>query len=104
MPSRIELLQGFIAQRPDDPFPRYALALEFKNTGDLVSAWETFEVLMRTHADYVAAYLHAGLTLVALGRTADARAVYQRGIEACARKGDAHASGELQGALAQLGA
>jgi tetratricopeptide (TPR) repeat protein len=103
MPSRIELLRGFMAQRPEDPFPHYALALEYKNAGDLAAAWETFSSLLDHHGDYVAAYLHAGNTLVALGRQAEARAVYERGMAACARKGDSHAHSELAGALAQLG-
>jgi tetratricopeptide (TPR) repeat protein len=101
-PSRIELLRGFIEQRPDDPFPRYALALEYKNAGQLELAWETFSTLMKSHGDYVAAYLHAGNTLVALGRVPEARAVFERGIEACTRRGDAHARGEIEGALALL--
>jgi tetratricopeptide (TPR) repeat protein len=102
MPSRIEMLRGFITQRPDDPFPQYALALEYKNGGDLAAAWETFSSLIDRHGDYVAAYLHAGNTLVALGRRGEARAVYESGLAACARKGDSHASGELAGALASL--
>jgi hypothetical protein len=40
---------------------------------------------------------------VALGRPVDARAVYERGMAACARKGDSHAHGELAGALSLLG-
>ena len=103
MPSRIEMLRGFIAQKPDDPFPRYGLAMEYKNAGDLAAAWETFRELLDRHADYVAAYLHAGNTLVALGRQVEARQVYERGMAACVRKGDSHAHGELAGALAQLG-
>jgi tetratricopeptide (TPR) repeat protein len=103
MPSRIELLRGFMTQRPDDPFPHYALALEYKNAGDLAAAWETFSSLLERHGDYVAAYLHAGNTLVALGRPVDARSVYERGLAACVRKGDTHAHGELAGALASLG-
>ena len=101
-PSRIELLRGFIEQRPADPFPRYALALEYKNAGQLELAWETFSTLMNSHGDYVAAYLHAGNTLVALGRVTEARAVFERGLEACTRRGDAHARGEIEGALALL--
>jgi tetratricopeptide (TPR) repeat protein len=102
-PSRIELLRGFIDQRPDDPFPRYALALEYKNAGELEMAWETFKTLMNSHGDYVAAYLHAGNTLVALGRAEEARGVFRQGIAACVRRGDAHARGEIEGALALLG-
>jgi thioredoxin-like negative regulator of GroEL len=100
--SRIDTLKGFIAQRPDDPFPRYALALEYKNAGRLEEARETFAALMAAHPRYTPAYLHAGNTLVALGRTDEARAVYRAGIEACGPAGDAHARGELEGALATL--
>jgi tetratricopeptide (TPR) repeat protein len=103
MPTRIELLRGFIAQRPGDPFPRYALAMEHKNAGQLDAAWETFRMLMDEHRDYVPAYLHAGHTLLALGRTDEARGVFENGIAASSRCGDSHARGELEGALAQLG-
>lgn len=101
-PSRIEMLKAFIAQRPADPFPQYGLALEYKNAGQLDEAWRTFEVLMEKHPTYTAAYLHAGNTAVEQGRLADARAVYSRGVEACVKAGDAHARGELEGALAAL--
>jgi tetratricopeptide (TPR) repeat protein len=101
--SRIDTLKGFISARPADPFPRYALALEYKNAGRLEEARETFEALMAAHPSYTAAYLHAGNTLVALGRSAEARAVYTHGVEACVRAGDAHARGELEGALQLLG-
>jgi tetratricopeptide (TPR) repeat protein len=101
-PSRIDALLAFIAQKPNDPFPRYALALEYKNGGRLDDAWKTFEALMAAQPDYTAAYLHAGNTLVALGRKADAGDVYRRGIEVCQRRGDTHARGELEGALETL--
>jgi predicted Zn-dependent protease len=100
--SRIEMLKGFIAQRPTDPFPRYALALEYRNGGRLDDACELFEALMREHPDYTAAYLHAGQALIAHGRPEDARGAFSRGIEACVRRGDSHARGELEAALAQL--
>jgi len=100
--SRIDALVGFIQQKPQDPFPRYALALEYKNAGRLDEARATFDALMSAHPDYTAAYLHAGNTLLALGLRDDARAVYQRGVDVCVRRGDAHARGELEGALASL--
>jgi tetratricopeptide (TPR) repeat protein len=100
--SRIDALLGFIQQKPQDPFPRYALALEYKNAGRLDEARATFDALMSAHPDYTAAYLHAGNTLVALGLRDDARTVYQRGVDVCVRRGDAHARGELEGALASL--
>jgi tetratricopeptide (TPR) repeat protein len=100
--SRIDALLGFIRQKPEEPFPRYALALEYKNGGRLEDARATFDALMTSHPDYTAAYLHAGNTLVALGLREQARAIYQRGVDACARRGDTHARGELEGALSSL--
>jgi hypothetical protein len=100
--SRIDMLKTFVAQRPADPFPQYALALEYKNAGHLAEAEQTFAAVMMRHPGYTAAYLHAGNTLVALGRVDDARAIYVRGVEACRGAGDAHARGELEGALASL--
>jgi predicted Zn-dependent protease len=101
--SRIDTLKGFIAKKPSDPFPQYALALEYKNAGRLDEAEQTFDALMQAHPTYTAAYLHAGNTLVELKRVEDARAVYTRGVTACISAGDAHARGEIEGALASLG-
>ena len=101
-PSRIEMLKAFIARRPADPFPRYGLALEHKNAGQLEEAWAVFSALMDGHPTYTAAYLHAGNTALALGRVEDARATYTRGVQACVSAGDGHARGEIEGALAAL--
>jgi tetratricopeptide (TPR) repeat protein len=101
--SRIDTLKKFIAARPADPFPRYGLAQEYKNAGRLAEAQAEFATLMREHPDYTAAYLHAGNVALAMGDRANARAVYEQGIAACVRRGDAHARGELEGALAGLG-
>lgn len=98
----MEQLREFIARSPGDPFPRYGLALELKNSGQLPEACEAFAQLMQQFPDYTPAYLHAGGTLVALGRKADAAAVYRTGIAASSRKNDHHAKGELEAALADL--
>lgn len=99
MPTRAEMLRAFIAQSPGDPFPRYGLAQELKNTGDLQGAWTEFAGLMEAFPDYVPAFLHAGNTLVALARRDEARAVYERGISVCRRVGDMKTLGEIQSAL-----
>ena len=96
------MLQAFIAQKPRDPFPRYALALEYKNGDRLDEAATLFSDLMTLDPDYIPTYLHAGELLIKLGRKDDARAVFQTGIAAASRRGDAHARGELEGALAGL--
>jgi tetratricopeptide (TPR) repeat protein len=98
--SRVDKLRAFIAARPEDPFPRYALALEHRNAGEHAEAWRLFEELIAAHGTYTAAYLHAGNTLVALGRGEEARAVWRKGVQVCTERGDLHAKGELEAALA----
>jgi len=99
---RVKVLRAFAAQRPQDPFPRYGLAMELKGTGDLQGARAAFDSLITEHPDYIASYAPAGEVLVALGQADDARAVYAKGIEACTRKNDAHMRGNLEDALAAL--
>lgn len=97
--DRIATFQSFIARAPNDPFPRYGLAMEYKSRGDLAAAWTAFSELLDRFPDYVPAYLMAGGTLSGLGRRDEAADVYRRGIEVATRKGDAHARGELESAL-----
>jgi len=100
--SRLEMLRSFAEKRPQDPFPRYALGMELKASGDGDGAWRVFESLIAEHADYIASYAPAGEVLVGLGRLAEARALYGKGIEACSRQSDAHARDHLESALDAL--
>jgi tetratricopeptide (TPR) repeat protein len=100
--ARIEKLRAFAEARPQDPFPRYALALEHRNAGDHTVALAVFEELIAAHPDYVPAYLHAGNAAVAIGQRDGARALWQRGLDVARKKGDSHAAGELEGALGSL--
>jgi hypothetical protein len=52
---RLAILRSFAEKRPQDPFPRYALAMEHKTAGDALAAWETLASLIADHPDYVAA-------------------------------------------------
>ena len=100
--DRIATFKSFIARTPADPFPRYGLAMEHKSRGELALAWAVFYELLDKFADYVPTYLLAGGTLLALGRQAEAADVYRRGIDVAQRRGDSHARGELESALAEL--
>jgi Tfp pilus assembly protein PilF len=100
--SRIDSLRSLLEQDPANSRFRYMLAMETANAGDLESAVRVFEDLLARDPDYSAAYFHGGQTLEKLGRPGDARQLYQRGIEAATRTGDAHTRSELQGALDML--
>lgn len=101
--GRIEQLMQYVEANPADPFPRYGLAMEIKNSGRLDEAERAFRELLNRFPDYTPAYLHAGNVLRDLGRVDECAQVYRAGIEACARKRDGHAQGELESALALLG-
>jgi predicted Zn-dependent protease len=100
--SRIEVIKKIIEQTPQDPFPRYGLAMEYKQAGMAEEAHSAFAALEQSHPDYVAQYLMHGNLLTSMQRVAEARGVLERGMAAAQRKRDQHALGELQQALAAL--
>ena len=96
------MLEDFIAAQPGDPFPRYGLAMEHKNAGNLSAARETFAELVAKFPDYVATYLMYGNTLAELGASSEAVAALQAGLEIANKVGDSHTAGELSAALTEL--
>ena len=80
----------------------YGLAMEYKSLERWDDAVSTFEKLRSLHPDYVAMYLMCGEVLGKLGKPDDARAWYEAGVVAARKKGDSHALGELESALAGL--
>lgn len=100
--SRADAIRKIIEKRPDDPFPRYGLAMELKNSGARDEAKVAFEELEQRFAEYVPQYLmHANL-LVELGLRDGAKEVLRRGIPVAQKKGEGHAAGEMEQALSSL--
>ncbi|KIG15994.1 hypothetical protein DB30_05048 [Enhygromyxa salina] len=100
--DRLGMLEKMVAAKPGEPFPRYGLAMEYKKLGRNEDATQAFAALAQQHPDYVPGYLMHGNLLETLGRSADAAAVYQRGLEVASAAGDDHAASELSGALAAI--
>jgi predicted Zn-dependent protease len=100
--DRLAMLQQVVGQKPDDPFPRYALAMEHRKHGQHEDAWASFSTLIENHPTYIATYLMAGNVLVEMDRGDEARAVLDRGIAVAVAAGDAHAQSELEAARAAL--
>lgn len=100
--NRIEQLEKFIESQPDEPFPRYALALEKKARGDQAGAAADLEALLGRKPDYLAAYLMLGLLQQALGEGVKARQTLQAGQQVARTKGDTHTLSELTSALESL--
>ncbi len=100
--TRRELLEAFVAQKPDDAFSRYGLAMECVNTGDITAAESNFRALLQRDADYVPAYLMFAQMLVKESRPEDAREILQQGIYAASRAGNGHALSEMEALLSEL--
>ena len=102
--TRLEILKNMVEQNPADTFARYGLAMEYSNSGDLPGAVGEFRALIAANPDYAAAYFHGGQALERMGKPAEARELYVKGIEVTTRKRDFHTRDELQAALDLMGA
>src|SRR3954471_6091713 len=94
--DRLAQLQKMLEKTPDDPFLLYGIAMEHKKSGDAARAIEFFDQTVRFDPAYCYAYYQRGQVLESLGREDEAKSTYRAGIEAAAKKGDAHARGELE--------
>jgi thioredoxin-like negative regulator of GroEL len=100
--TRRQVLEEFVATKPDDAFARYGLAMECMNSGDPAAADSHFRALLERNDDYIPAYLMYGQLLARESRTAEAKQVLSRGIAAAAKKGQQHASSEMEALLGEL--
>ena len=100
--SRIDAIRKILESQPNDPFPRYGLAMELKNTQQRDAAFAEFVELERRFPDYVPQYLMHFNVLVELKKKDDARALAERGLASARRSGNNHALGELQQAVDAL--
>ena len=101
--TRRQMLEEFVAAKPNDAFTRYGLAMECANSGDSAAADEHFKALLSSNPDYVAGFFQYGQFLGRVGRTDEARTILQAGIATALRVGDDHARSEMEVALADLG-
>jgi thioredoxin-like negative regulator of GroEL len=100
--SRRQMLEEFVAKKPDDAFSRYGLAMECMNSGDAAAANDHFRALLERNADYVPAYLMYAQMLARESRNDEARRVLATGINAADRKGDQHARSEMETLLSEI--
>lgn len=97
------MLQDILAENPNDAFARYGLALELANRGEREAALAEFARLIESNPDYVPGYQMSAQTLLQAGRSAEARALLEKGIACALRTGNAHAQREMQGMLDEMG-
>lgn len=93
--DRIEKLNNMLAQHPDDPFLKHALALELVKAGKDGQARELFTAVLDRDPDYVGSYYHLASLLIRIDEKDEAIRTCERGLDACKRVGDQHAWREL---------
>ena len=102
MNKRLERLEQLIAKGTNDPFVRYARALELRGLGQLEAALTALAEVRALHPGYVPTFLMAGQIATQLDKLAEARAWLEQGILAAKAARDEHARSELQSALDAL--
>jgi predicted Zn-dependent protease len=102
--TRRKKLEAMLASDGNDPFLRYALAMEYVSAGDHATAVQQFSVLTAPGVakPYVPAFLMGAQSLVKLGKSGDAVPLLREGIKAAKKQGDSHAAGEMEALLESL--
>ena len=96
------MLKQVLEQNPGDAFARYGLAMEYARDGQLETALEQFQALLRARPDYTAAYFQAAQALARADRSDDARRWLRDGMACAERVGDQHAKSEMAAMLEEL--
>ena len=97
--DRLATLLEMERDKPDDPFLKYALAMEYVSQGNMAESRAFFERLVSDHPDYVATYYQYGKLEEEAGNNAAAVALYTLGIEKAKATGDLKTARELQQAV-----
>lgn len=101
MPTRIQQLEAYVNEDPNDPFNLYALALEYAKS-DSHKAIEIFDRLLKSHADYVPSYYQLAKLYIGISENEKALVVFDAGIRISGEKKDHKALRELQSAKQEL--
>jgi len=101
--ARIESLRKLSEERPDDPRPRFGLALEYERAG----RWEEMIAELRAYLartdDEGNAYGRLGHALREMGRDEEAREAYRQGIAAANRHSHPTMAMEFEEVLEDMG-
>lgn len=102
MNDRINKLNEFLKQTPDDCFLNHALALEYIKLGDDKTAARLFQKNIDFDENYLGTYYHYAKLLERIGDEDAAVKIYEQGMERCKAAGDNHSLSELRSAYEEL--
>lgn len=98
----LDKLEAMLAAGQDSASLRFALATASLREDDVARAIEHAQVAVRLAPDYSAAWRLLGQAQVAAGRTDDAAASFERGIEVAKQSGDRQVEKEMRVFLRRL--
>lgn len=96
---RINKLLEMRVLMPSDPFPTYALGLEYHEMGEAVKAIAFLEETLHKFPDYLPVYYQLGHLLAENGEIQRAKTIFEAGITFARSTNDLKTLGELQEAL-----
>lgn len=100
--SRIEIFRKMLAAEPGNTTVRFGLANELLKLERFAEAAEELQTYLNQADDQGNAYGKLAQALDRLGRTEEARAAYQQGIDAAQRHGHPGMAQEFQMAMDEL--
>lgn len=95
--DRIAQLQQFLDEDPNDPFNKYALALEYQKH-DSQKAHDLFKELVLKSPEYVPSYYTFAHLLIDMQKDDEAENIFQQGMRIAAQQSDNKALKELKSA------
>lgn len=93
--QRIKLLKQYIEKEPDNPFNKYALAMEYYDSLPEESI-SLLESLLQMHSEYLPTYFKAANLFWELEQMDKADEVFRKGIELANQQQDLKALQELK--------
>jgi lipoprotein NlpI len=99
--NRLEQLQQFYKEEPNDPFNLYALALEVAKSQPH-QAFQVFKQLMTGFPDYVPAYYQAATLSLELALSNETKIILENGMSWAKSKNDMKAFNEMRQLLNEV--
>ena len=100
--QRIKKLYQFIEKDPNDPFVRFALAIELIRSERENEAVSYLEELIDKYPDYIGSYYHLGKLYEKINAMNKAARTYEAGMKWAKKLNDTHSLSELLSAYNAL--
>lgn len=99
--NRLNQLQKFAEDDPDDPFNWYALALEYLHANPEKSL-KLLDKLLLEFPDYLPAYYIAATQWASQGDIEKAAAIFRKGVEVAEKQNEPKTAAELRSGLEEI--